>query len=456
MYHLGNVWWLYKSSVIGFLLIIILNSIYLSSAVYIIFKVRKILELKSVWFLFPVIWISFEYIHYDWTLSWPFMNLGNWLGQVPRLIQWYEYTGILGGSLWIILINIVIYYLLKAIQSEKWKRSFNSVLILSGLIFIPVFISFNLYNSPEDIGEKRNFRIIQPNIDPYTEKYNHKLFKGQIERQIELACFSDSADIDCYLFPESSFPVFINEDSVRNDSFLMNLKICLPLIKKVSIIGGLYSFSIQDKDTLFFNSAFYLNQDSILLRHKSKLVIGVEKMPFDEVFLFLKRLNFNFGGFNNSLSIDNKTLIFKAPDNSFSVGTIICYESVYGQFVSDFTKRGASSIVVITNDAWWGKTPAYEQILMHSKLRAIENRRILVRAGNTGISCLINSKGTILKQIEPHTVNALTVDIVQVNRMSIYTRYGDYIGKIALFCFILILIMTIYTVKFGKYKPGKL
>jgi apolipoprotein N-acyltransferase len=241
-----------------------------------------------------------------------------------------------------------------------------------------------------------------------------------------------------------------------NDSFFSSLKDKLKGNKNPSIIGGLYSFSLADNDTVFYNTAFFLNRDTVILRHKSKLVIGVEKMPFEDILLFLKHFNFNFGGLNNSLSVDNQALNFIKSDNSFSAGTIVCYESIYGEFVSEFVKRNAGLLILITNDAWWGNTPAYHQIRMHSKLRAVENRRYLIRAGNTGISCIINPKGDIVKEIKPLTENAFTCKVPQTGSLSFYVRHGDYIGILASFCSTLILLLTIYTIKFRKHRPLKM
>jgi len=215
------------------------------------------------------------------------------------------------------------------------------------------------------------------------------------------------------------------------------------------VVGGLYSFIVKDGDTIYYNTAFQIAQDEIKLRHKSKLVIGVEKMPFDHIFTFLKRFNIDFGGINNSLAADNEPITFKS-NNGFSLGTLICYESVYGQFVSGFVNGGAGFLAVITNDAWWGKTPAYEQHLMHSKLRAIENRRYVIRAGNTGISCIINPHGEITTQVNQLEINTLSANVPQISGMSFYTRKGDLIGKIALICSSLILILSFYTIKFRK------
>jgi len=172
--------------------------------------------------------------------------------------------------------------------------------------------------------------------------------------------------------------------------------------------------------------------------------MGVEKMPFQNYLYFLKKWNLDFGGFNNSLTTDNQCKVFSSKEANLSIAPIICYESIYGEFVSDFIKQGAASIAVITNDGWWGNTPALSQILMHSQIRAIETRKSIARAANTGVSCFINQKGEIVGQSKAWEQNYLIGSILANNKLSFYTRNGDYIGKIALFGTFLILIFSVY------------
>jgi apolipoprotein N-acyltransferase len=386
IYHVGTVWWLSKSSFFGFVIIITLNSIYLALVFTLIFRIRQLFGMLTCWFSFICTWLMFEYIHYSWEMSWPFMNIGNWLGQIHKWVQWYEFTGILGGSLWILLINLFIYLIIRELLRKKIVGVLILVFSLILIVFIPGLFSIKLYHNYSDSKEGRIFKIIQPNIDPYTEKYNSSLFNNQVDNQVKLAIKDDTSGIDCYLFPESSFPAYLNEDSTSNHPVIKKLMKKLLKTDSSMIIGGSYSFRILNGDSLFYNAAFAVNSNnSIVTRHKSKLVIGVEKMPFQEYLGFLKKWNLNLGGYTNSLTIDSELKNFYPKDSSFCIAPIICYESVYGRYVSDFVINGATCISVITNDGWWGNTPGYLQHLMHSKLRAIENRRNVLRSANTGL-----------------------------------------------------------------------
>ena len=426
---------------------------YLALAVFLIYKVYRLFGNVAGRLAFFSIWTAFEYIHFNWELSWPFMNLGNWLGQVHHLVQWYEFTGVLGGTLWILLINLFIYLLIKYISRKKYLKA--SLIFAAGLVMtiVPILISQYLYNKETLSGKRIAFKIIQPNIDPYTEKYNSELFDKQIDSQIVLGKRNDSLNASCYVFPESSFPAYMNEDSCKNNQLMHRLSDELLKNKADMVIGGMYSFRISPSgDSLFYNTAFLLDKEnSIKTRHKSKLVVGVEKMPFQDYFGFLKNWNVDFGGYTNSLTIDNEPLNFENKDKSVSIAPIICYESVYGKSVSDFVKKGATCIAVITNDGWWRNSPGYKQHLMHSQLRAIENRRNVVRSANTGTSCIINSKGDLISQIAPFKSETLVGEVSQSNKLSFYTLHGDFLGKIAFWLTVLFVVSLLSVPSFKKY-----
>jgi len=131
---------------------------------------------------------------------------------------------------------------------------------------------------------------------------------------------------------------------------------------------------------------------------------------------------------------------------NYKVAPIICYESVYGNFVNGFVKNGAQFLAVITNDGWWQNTQGHKQHLMFSKLRAIENRRSLVRSANTGTSAIINQKGDIVKRLDYNKKGIIKASINLNNKLTFYNRYGDFIARISQFLSVL-LILTIFFTK---------
>ncbi len=445
VFHLGTVWWLSLSSLFGAIVIALLNSMVMAAVLAFSYRIRQALGFAIGLISLVMSWLSFECMHYHWELSWPFMNLGNWLGQLPNWIQWYEYTGVLGGTLWMLVVNALLH---SAIRNLIAKRKKNTILfaVSSLVIFIlPVMISEGISNNLSFKGKEKSFLVVQPNIDPYSEKYNTALFENQIAEQINMAKTVDSVGVDCIVFPESSFPVYLEEDNLSESDFVERVEKELVNTEQVNVVGGFYSFQLNNGDTLFYNTAFMVDsQRSVQLYHKSQLVIGVEKMPFEKYFSFLKDWNLNFGGYNTSLGVDDERKVFVSDKNGLRIAPIICYESVYGQFVTRFIENGANFIVVITNDAWWGNTPGYKQHLMHSQLRAIENRRSVVRSANTGVSCFINPKGEIISEIKPWIEGVLVERVPENTELTFYAKNGDCIGVFAVISVLFLSILAFF------------
>ena len=170
--------------------------------------------------------------------------------------------------------------------------------------------------------------------------------------------------------------------------------------KEDAITNAARKFREVDKYYYAHNTAMYFDtSDIIQFYHKSKLTAGVEMMPSWSFLRPLEKFAIDLGGTVGTLKTDAVRRPFISKD-SLKVATIICYESVYGEFVTEFVKKGAELIFIITNDGWWGNTPGHKQHFIYSKLRAIETRRSIARSANTGISCFINQRGDVFQKTE--------------------------------------------------------
>lgn len=187
------------------------------------------------------------------------------------------------------------------------------------------------------------------------------------------------------------------------------------------------------------------SENNLQIYYKSKLVVGVELFPYKNILepLFGEYL-INLGGSVSSLSTQKNRSVF--TNQHFKVAPIICYESVYGNYVNDYVKLGAQFLAVITNDGWWQNSEGHKQHLMLSKLRAIENRRDLVRSANTGVSAIINQKGDIVQHLAYGQKGIIKATINLNDTKTFYNRYGDYMARLAQFIAI-ILILNIFIAK---------
>ncbi len=417
------------------------------------------------WWLIPF-WISFEYLHFHWDLMWPWLTIGNVFAFAPNIVQWYELTGTSGGSLWALTINIII-----ADSIISSKNIFYLYKKIASLLIIPVILSISLiiYRSKaikSSASSTLNVWIIQPNIDPYNEKfYIQPLIQiNEMFKQIK-NCLNDSVDV--ILLPETFITENIYEGTSKemlqheslkflNDSILMKYP-------HIAIITGANTFKFyggkekipptarQSPEGMYydiFNTALCIYKDSVQIFHKSKLVPGVEKMPYPAVFKPLEKLAIDLGGTTGSLGRQENPSLFRLK-NKIDVATVICYESVFSDFVSEFFKIGAQTLFIITNDGWWGNTPGYYQHLLFGRLRAIENRTYIARCANTGISALINPLGQIEKQTPFWTKDVLPVKIYLNQKKTIYSITGDILSPLC----ILILVILVAKVMYAIYRP---
>ncbi|MBI3235561.1 MAG: apolipoprotein N-acyltransferase [Bacteroidetes bacterium] len=196
----------------------------------------------------------------------------------------------------------------------------------------------------------------------------------------------------------------------------------------------------------FYNTAIYIaNAKPTQIYHKSKLVPGVEKMPFPYLLKFLEKYSINNGGISGSLGVDAEPKVMMG--NQAKVGPVICYESVYGDYVREYANKGANLISIITNDGWWGNTDGYKQHLNYASLRAIETRRSIARSANTGISAFIDERGDIYKQSEWWQPTVLTANVTLNERVTFYSMTGDYISIAGIFAGLFLGVLSIFKTK---------
>ena len=202
-----------------------------------------------------------------------------------------------------------------------------------------------------------------------------------------------------------------------------------------------------------YNAAIQVDTSMIpQVYNKSKLVIGVETMPYPQYLGFLKKLMVRLGGTFRSHGTQEKRGNLYTHADSVGIAPVICYESIFGDYVNDYIRGGANYIFVITNDGWWGDTPGYRQHHSYSRLRAIETRRSIARSANTGISSFINQKGEILQKTDYWVPAALRGEINANDALTFYVRHGDYIARIAYFFSLLVVMYTITRVLITRKK----
>ena len=314
------------------------------------------------------------------------------------------------------------------------------------------------YNyTPETVGSI-NVTMLQPALDPYNEKYQKDsltiesdLLKLATENSVLQS--DKKSKIDLYLSPETSLPGSgsISERGFNNSLLINNIKGFLSQHPQSVFSGGISSHYVYKENEEKPSTASYLDRQGIWVDeynsaiqiipnqqpevyHKAMLVPGVEIFPYINFFKpILGDVMLDLGGTTRSLGISNERKVFANPYNKSVIAPIICYESIYGEFVTGYVKKGANLLAIVTNDSWWGYSQGHKQLLVYAKLRAIETRREIARAANSGTSAHINSRGDIVDELPYGAKGALTAKVNLIDKETFYTKSGDFLSRICLF-----------------------
>ncbi|MBE5034588.1 apolipoprotein N-acyltransferase [Gallalistipes aquisgranensis] len=395
-------------------------------------------------------WIACEYLYTVGQVSFPWLTLGNGFACDPWLVQWYEYTGVFGGSLWVLVANLCLYRAVKAPrQFRRWIAP-AAVILLPALFSVVRYLTYDPGNGPE-----ATVTVVQPNIDPYNEKFD----VAQADQTALLIRLAEEApaDVDYIVMPETAIDDHLWEGALEYSASVEALRNAVRTrCPQARIIAGATTFrryealephpaTARTNDNInywydVYNSAMEVDTSRrVEIHHKSKLVVGVEKMPYYEVLKHLEFLIVDLGGISGQLGTDSVRKVFVRPDG-LKAGAAICFESVYGEYMTEFVRGGAGLLFVITNDGWWGDTPGHRQHFSFSRLRAIETRRSIARSANTGISGFITPRGDVVGTLGWDRRGTLTERLRTNDMITFYTRYGDYIGRLSSYVFLLSLL----------------
>jgi apolipoprotein N-acyltransferase len=467
LWNVIATFWVMNTALIAGIVANFLNAALMATVILVIHLVRHQLNAKWVMLTFISFWISFEYVHHFWDISWPWLAHGNALSEYPWAIQWYEYTGAFGGSLWVWLVNYGGYKLY-----IRWPMcTTRQIVLFACSIVIPLCFSFWIWNT---VQESNNgpvaVTIVQPNFEPHYEKFDIPQFE-QSKRFLRLSFDHIDSTTRYLVYPETSFEG-IQLNSFRENPVINLFQNMVDSFPDLRLVTGISSFRVLEKNQLEgINYRTHINAqgDSTLwdiqnaavqmtsgqkdyqIYFKSKLVPGPEMFPFKDFLFFLKPIIDKLGGTVEGHTIQVERGVFTG--GALSVAPIICYESIYGDFTGGYVRKGATAFFIVTNDGWWDLTPGHIQHLKIGALRAIEHRRPIARSANTGISCFINIKGQILQPTKYGETTAITGYVIPETRLTVYTKYGDLIAKLLVMICITLFLAAIFT--FGKKKLKK-
>ncbi len=456
LWNVIATFWVINTAFVAGIVANFLNAAFMATVMMVIHLLRRRLPKGWFFWIWIACWISFEYLHHFWDLSWPWLTLGNALAQYPWAAQWYEYTGIFGGSLWILSLNYLlddtIHRWLRARPMHLWRYL--------AVLLIPLGVSLWLWKTTKESNAAPvPVTIVQPNFEPHYEKFDIPQ-REQTMRFLQLSLDHVDSTTRYLVFPETSF------DGIRLNTFREN-----PVIKlfqsvvdtfpDLRLVTGIASYRVLEKnelkgtqyrlhvgaggDTIYWdiqNAAVQLasHEKDYQVYFKSKLVPGPEMFPFRKVLFFMKPVVDKLGGsYQGHTTQKSRTVFTGGP---LVVAPLICYESVYGAYTGEYVRLGATALFIVTNDGWWDKTPGHIQHLRLGALRAIEHRRPIARSANTGISAFVDIRGQVHQPTAYGETTALRGSVIPETRITWYTRYGDLVAKLAVFLLLVVLIRT--------------
>ena len=441
LWNFATIWWVWNAAPIGVFTASIVGSFYNLCGVMAYHYTSKRAPRALAYTLLVSIWLATEWAYNSAeVMTFPWLLLGHGFSTDIMAVQWYEYTGIFGGSLWVLCSNVAIF--------DTLRTGLRSRAVLAALIVVvPVVISLTLYWSYEPSKRSVAISVVQPNVPCYDEE-REAAGMDDPTKNVQSLIAQVPQSVQFVLLPESSLaylPAFgtIDEDDTGIYSRMLK-RLHGGKNRDMKLISGAstvrYYGDVEATETAryayygyydLYNSALLIDAEGAVeqIYHKQKLVIGVEAIPFRGL---LKSFKVDLGGVTGQLGWGEHHMVFEGGDAK--IGPAICYEGLYGDHFAGFVRAGAEAMAVVSNDGGWGNTPGHKRLFDYCRLRAIETRRAIARSANTGISGFISPRGeTIGERLEWDERGVLSADVELRSDITFYTKYGDWIARIAIY-----------------------
>ena len=467
-----SIYWVYNSlkivgSVVAIPISLIpysLGPLLMATAFWLYYRFRLITNRSKGLVGLVCFWIAYEYLHQTWDLSFPWMTLGNGFAATHQWVQWYEYTGVYGGTIWIWAINILLFLIYTGFREAQTTKHRQKMIITAALVLVlPLSFSLYKYYNYKEQADPSNIVVVQPNIDPYAKGGDIPVYQ-QMQTLTHLSDSLGQVNTEFFIWPETAIADPINEDRIRTNNYFLQAQSFLTKYKNGTIITGAETqryFNTRKTKTANpvlgtdefidnYNTALTIeNSAEVHFYHKSKLVPGAESLPFGDALSFLKPVFEHLGGATGTYAGQDEPGVLYAQ-SGIGAGPVICYESIWGEWVAKSVRNGAQFIAIITNDGWWENTSGKDQHLDYAKLRAIETRRWVCRSANTGISAFINQRGDVVQQTKWWVKAAIKQDINLNSDLTFYVTYGDYLPRAGSFLALMGMIFILVRVRFKK------
>ncbi len=387
----------------------------------------------------PALWCALEILRTHLFSGFPWALLGYSQYDHLWVVQSADLFGVYGISVVIVLVNAVLTLAVLGWLDLQWQGQKPDGKFVVGCVALVSVLAVAIcgygvwriraVDQAVETADKIKVAVIQGNIDQ-AQKWDPRFQVLTTVKYRNLSLQPSVKGADLVIWPETAAPFYFNDDEILT-------KIVIDGVKTAGayFIIGSPSYAAGQHDYIYHNSAYLIAPDGKTLGKYDKvhLVPFGEYVPLKAWLPFIDKLVAQVGDFKPGRQ--GNTLKWK----NHKVGMLICYEVIFPELARAMVKNGAQLMVNITNDAWFGRTSAAYQHFSMAVFRAVENRRALARAANTGISGFVDPCGRILSATDLFHPAAVMKPVALMKTTSPYTRWGEWPLGLPSFGLILIL-----------------
>ncbi len=417
-HHLALLYWVGWVSIPGMLIMVAILGLYIAVTTWVFGLLKRQFGDVALW-LWPILWVGHEYLRGLGELAFPWSNLSySQLGYL-EIIQFASITGDLGVSLYVGFLNVLVYWLLRGTSRLAARLAVIGMLIV--LVVLPLVQGKGeIDRLRHSEGPTISFGVLQGDIDS-RRKWDSSFADFSTATYETLTYLADADSVDLIIWPETAITGYLRADPKR-----------LRQIRRLSrdvhapLLVGTLDFEVeQPGEYFYYNAARQLDSGRLSNTYHAKLQLVPmgEWVPFSDKIPILQNLHLGQADFTAGTQYN----LFEHDQGPYAV--LICFESAFPEIVRRFVNEGAAFLVNITNDGWYGFSPGPYQHAGMCVMRAIENRRIIARSANTGISTFVDRTGAIVNPSEMFFTDVRTATLSLCTETTFFTRYGRWVGK---------------------------
>ncbi|NTV17713.1 MAG: apolipoprotein N-acyltransferase, partial [Chlorobiaceae bacterium] len=413
-------------------LTIFTQAFFLTIPFFVFYAVKKMSGYRFALFSLPFLWVAWEWAYMQQDLSLGWLTFGNSQANLNHMIQYADVTGVWGISFWLVWFNVLAVVAL----SGSLKDALRPVIIMALMIAVPLLYALVLFQREGMVPEKNlqlRVTLVQPDIDPYEKwgRYNSAEIMARYYRITGRAVRDNRPEL--VIWPETAIPFHILDTPYADD--LQALRFALRQSNTALLSGFIDIVYKHNQPAETYNASMLIvpGNGAPQIYRKMRLVPFAERVPYVDYFPWLDNLTFSLVGIKGWGKGREASVMELSSSRHGKVvlANIICYESIFPGLVTEFVRKGARFLTLVTNDGWYGTSYGPYQHLAIGRFRCIENRRAMARCANTGLTVIIDKFGRTIAEIPWWQEQALTAEVPLASGLTFYTSHPDLLPKAA-------------------------